>query len=85
MIHSAIIINSRQGGEATCTETVQYHSVGPDSSKPGPRSSHVYTDDPFRSNVYSYAMASWEGMATEACVYENPATNVSMHRILHIK
>ena len=76
MIHSAKFI--RQGGEATYAETVQYHSVGPDSSKP--RSLHVYsqTND---SSVYSYAKASWEGMATEGCVYENPVTNVSMHLI----
>ena len=58
----------------TTTETVQYHSVGSDTSKA--RISHVYVGDPVEQSVY----AGWprKGVDTECCVYENPDMKVNM-------
>ena len=65
-----------RGAEATYTEAVLYHSVGPDASKI--RSSHVYVGDPPRNGAYKHDTTSYEleGMDTECCVYENPDAKV---------
>ena len=57
------------------TESVQYHSVGPDTFKP--RSSHINVGDRLENS--DYAAAGMVGMDAEHYTYENPDTKVNMH------
>ena len=61
--------------EVTYTESVQYHSVGPDTFKP--RSSQIDVGDCLENS--DYATAGMVGMSAEYYTYENPDTKVSMH------
>ena len=77
-----ISYNSKESG-TTGKEPAHYHSVGPDASKP--RSSHIYTGEPLRSDVHQRDIASWERMDSERCVYENTDAEVRylLYTILH--
>ena len=63
--------------EVTYTESVQYHSVGPDTFKP--RSSHNIINVGDHLENSDYATAGMVGMDTEHYTYENPDTKVNMH------
>ena len=57
-------------------ESVQYHSVGPDTSK----LSTLHTGDPLENSVvYATAGQVQIGMETEYYAYENPDTKVKLH------